>query len=50
MILPEDQRAKAGGIGKGAILVSAEVDEAMLDRARASFEEYGAVVSNAAGR
>jgi hypothetical protein len=46
VVLPEDQRAKAGGIGKGAILVSAEVDEAMLDRARASFEEYGAVVSD----
>jgi len=50
VILPEDQRAKAGGIGKGAILVTAEVDEAMLDCARASFEEYGAVLSNAAGR
>ncbi len=51
VILPEDQRAEAGGIGKGAILVSAEVDEDKLDRARASFEEYGAVVSDpAAGR
>jgi hypothetical protein len=46
VILPEDQRAQAGGIGKGAILVSAEVDEDKLDRARASFEEYGAVVSD----
>ena len=50
-IMPEDQRAEAGGIGKGAILVSAEVDEDKLDRARASFEEYGAVVSDpSAGR
>jgi hypothetical protein len=46
VILPEGERAKAGGIGKGAILVSAEVDESALDRARASFEEYGAVVSD----
>jgi hypothetical protein len=45
-ILPEGQHAEAGGIGKGAILVSAEVDEDKLDRARASFEEYGAVVSD----
>ena len=46
VILPEGQRAQAGGVGKGAILVSAEVDEAMLDRARASFQEYGAVLSD----
>jgi hypothetical protein len=45
-IMPEGQHAEAGGIGKGAILVSAEVDEDKLDRARASFEEYGAVVSD----
>ena len=50
-IMPEGQRAEAGGIGKGAILVSAEVDEDKLDRARKSFEEYGAVVSDpSAGR
>lgn len=46
VILPEGQRAEGGGIGQGAILVSAEMDEALLDRARASFEEYGAVVSD----
>lgn len=46
VVLPEDQRAQAGGVGKGAILVSAEVDEGSLDRARASFEEYGAVISD----
>jgi hypothetical protein len=46
VILPEGQRAQGGGIGQGAILVSAEVDEAVLGRARASFEEYGAVVSD----
>jgi hypothetical protein len=45
-VLPEGERAQAGGVGKGAILVSAEVDEAMLDRARASFTEYGAVLSD----
>ena len=51
VIQPEGQRAEAGGIGKGAILVSAEVDEDKLDRARASFKEYGAVVSDpSAGR
>jgi hypothetical protein len=46
VVLPEGQRAQAGGVGKGSILVSAEVDESMLDRARASFKEYGAVVSD----
>lgn len=46
VILPEGQRAEAGGVGKGAILVSAEVDDAMLDRARASLKEYGAVLSD----
>jgi hypothetical protein len=51
VIMPEGQHAEAGGIGKGAILVSAEVDESMIERARASFKEYGAVVSDpAAGR
>ena len=45
-ILPEGEGAEAGGIGKGAILVSAEVDDDKLDRARASFQEYGAVVSD----
>lgn len=44
VVLPEDRRARAGGVGQGAILVSAEVDEAMADRAEASFAEYGAVV------
>lgn len=46
VILPENQRAQAGGVGKGAILVSAEVDEEKLERARASFKEYGAVLSD----
>lgn len=46
VILPEGQRAEAGGVGKGAILVSAEVDDAMLDRARTSLKEYGAVLSD----
>jgi hypothetical protein len=45
-ILPEGERAEAGGVGKGAILVSAEVDEARADRAEAAFKEYGAVVSD----
>ena len=46
VVKPEGQRAEAGGIGKGSILVSAEVEEDKYDRARASFEEYGAVVSD----
>ena len=46
MIKPEGQRAEAGGIGQGAILVSAEVDESRYDRAKAAFEEYGSVVSD----